>query len=200
MATLMPILPYSGVRWFKISLFIGLVTLWHSTFCYTCTGNAVTVQLVPVPDAVLTLPGRNSSAKLDLAFLTGDIPPLGYLQFHVRRTNSRRVLAQQMSSVFTPEPSDELEWVNRQEGVSESNMNGYRVNIGEWTVELRKHIPLFISLNVVNICEELFVYVQHTIRYLILYCINSYSSEPWAGYGHRDWPPQGSSCFGVQWH
>ncbi|KAK3861068.1 hypothetical protein Pcinc_032926 [Petrolisthes cinctipes] len=79
-------------------------------------GNAVTVQLVPIPDSVLTLPGRNSNAKLDLVFNSGDIPPLGYLQFHVRRTNSRRILAQQMSSVYIPEASDQLEWFNQQEG------------------------------------------------------------------------------------
>lgn len=60
-------------------------------------------QLVPVPDAVLRVPGRNSTATLELVFLAEDIPPLGLLQFHVQKTANLPFQKEQMSQIFRPQ-------------------------------------------------------------------------------------------------
>lgn len=62
-------------------------------------GNAVEVQLVPVPKPILSLPGRESSATYELVFQATDIPPLGYLRYYIQRTTSRRILRQQKSRI-----------------------------------------------------------------------------------------------------
>lgn len=64
-------------------------------------GNAVEAQLVPIPDPVLSIPGRNSSATFELVFPATDIPPLGFLRFHVQQTGNYRILQQQRSAVHS---------------------------------------------------------------------------------------------------
>ncbi|XP_042885144.1 lysosomal alpha-mannosidase-like isoform X3 [Penaeus japonicus] len=66
-------------------------------------GHAIVSQLVPVPDAVLRVPGRNSTATLELVFLAEDIPPLGFLQFHVQKTANLPFQKEQMSQIFRPQ-------------------------------------------------------------------------------------------------
>lgn len=56
-------------------------------------------QLVPIPSPVRAIPGRNSSATSELIFPATDIPPLGYLSFHVQQTGNYRFFQQQRSSV-----------------------------------------------------------------------------------------------------
>ncbi|XP_071540487.1 lysosomal alpha-mannosidase-like isoform X2 [Panulirus ornatus] len=65
-------------------------------------GHVVQAQLVPIPESVLATPGRNSSAKYDLVFIANDIPPLGFLQFHIKRTANSRIHKEQMSRVHVP--------------------------------------------------------------------------------------------------
>lgn len=78
------------------------------------------VQLLPLPESLLNLPGRNSTAEVDLAFMAVDIPPLGYMQFHVQKVNSSKLLAQQMSRVYIPKPPKEIHWLKQKNGVSYS--------------------------------------------------------------------------------
>lgn len=66
-------------------------------------GNAVKAQLVPIPKPVLSIPGRDSSATSELVFQAADIPPLGFLRFHIQRTANHRVLRQQMSKIRSHE-------------------------------------------------------------------------------------------------
>ncbi|MPC27361.1 Lysosomal alpha-mannosidase [Portunus trituberculatus] len=62
-------------------------------------GNAVKTQLVPIPKPVLSIPGRHSTAGSELIFQATDIPPLGFVRFHIKRTSSYRVLRHQMSQI-----------------------------------------------------------------------------------------------------
>lgn len=87
------------------------------------TAKEVAVQLVPLPESLLTLPGRNSTAKVDLVFMAVDIPPLGYLQFHVQKSSSSRLLAQQMSRIYIPKSSKKIHWLTQKNGVSFVGMN-----------------------------------------------------------------------------
>lgn len=55
-------------------------------------GTEQTVQLVPVPVPVLTLPERTSQASNELVFQATDIPPLGFRSYYISKTaavNSR---------------------------------------------------------------------------------------------------------------
>lgn len=61
------------------------------------SGNAVKAQLVPIPKPVLSIPGRHSTATYELVFQATDIPPLGFLRYHIKRTTSYRTLRRQMS-------------------------------------------------------------------------------------------------------
>lgn len=54
---------------------------------------------MPIPDPVLSIPGRNSSATFELVFSATDIPPLGFLRFHIQQTSHYRILQQQRSAV-----------------------------------------------------------------------------------------------------
>ncbi|XP_026811581.1 lysosomal alpha-mannosidase-like isoform X3 [Rhopalosiphum maidis] len=58
---------------------------------YTVTdpwGQNLTVQFVPLPDAVLRIPGRESSATAELVFQAEDIPPLGYKSYLITKQPS----------------------------------------------------------------------------------------------------------------
>ncbi|XP_063885164.1 lysosomal alpha-mannosidase-like isoform X4 [Scylla paramamosain] len=64
-------------------------------------GNAVKAQLVPIPKPVLSIPGRHSTAAYELVFQATDIPPLGFLRYHIKRTSSYRILRQQISKTHS---------------------------------------------------------------------------------------------------
>lgn len=52
------------------------------------------VQLVPIPDSVLILPGRNSAALYDLVFQATNLPALGLRSYYVTKLaqdNGRKV-------------------------------------------------------------------------------------------------------------
>ncbi|XP_033225120.1 lysosomal alpha-mannosidase-like [Belonocnema kinseyi] len=51
-------------------------------------GTELVTQIVPVPEAVKTIPGRNSSALYELVFLAQEIPAMGYQSFYVSEKNS----------------------------------------------------------------------------------------------------------------
>lgn len=51
-------------------------------------GQQLMVQFVPLPSAVLRIPGRKSSATAELVFQAEDLPPLGYKSYLVTRESS----------------------------------------------------------------------------------------------------------------
>lgn len=51
-------------------------------------GQKLTVQFVPLPKAVLRIPGRQSSATTELVFQASDLPPLGYKSYLITREKS----------------------------------------------------------------------------------------------------------------
>jgi hypothetical protein len=51
------------------------------------TGKALTVQMVPIPQPVIELPGRVSPATMVLVFLARDLPPLGFRSYFISQNN-----------------------------------------------------------------------------------------------------------------
>ncbi|CAG0879219.1 unnamed protein product [Darwinula stevensoni] len=55
---------------------------------YDHTGAELTVDVMPIPGPVLTVPGRSSSAKFELVFLAS-LPPMGFANFYITRAGSK---------------------------------------------------------------------------------------------------------------
>jgi len=55
-------------------------------------GLKLTVQFVPLPSAVLRIPGRKSSTTAELVFKAEDLPPLGYKSYLVTKESSSSYL------------------------------------------------------------------------------------------------------------
>jgi len=58
----------------------------------TFSGSIIPSELVPIPDFIRTLPGRNSSATHELVFLASQLPPLGSKSYYIQLseiTNNR---------------------------------------------------------------------------------------------------------------
>ena len=51
-------------------------------------GKKQTVQVVPLPDEILNIPGRQSEARAELVFIAKNLPPLGFRSYYVQRSNS----------------------------------------------------------------------------------------------------------------
>lgn len=49
------------------------------------SGTTLETQVVPVPEDVLNIPGRESSAEYELIFFAKNIPALGYQSFYISR-------------------------------------------------------------------------------------------------------------------
>ena len=60
-------------------------------------GASLTTQIVPIPQEVSLIPGRNSKAMFELVFEAKDLPPLGFESFYVMKNES--VAKGQMSEV-----------------------------------------------------------------------------------------------------
>lgn len=54
---------------------------------YFIIGEELTTQLVPIPQSVLDMPGRESSATQELVFKAKDLPPLGFKTYYVQKTD-----------------------------------------------------------------------------------------------------------------
>lgn len=59
---------------------------------YYFLGSVIPTQLIPIPPFVLNIPGRNSSATVELVFLAEDLPPLGYKAYHVTKRDGNEVI------------------------------------------------------------------------------------------------------------
>ncbi|GFG40564.1 hypothetical protein Cfor_04486 [Coptotermes formosanus] len=51
------------------------------------TGKALTVQMVPIPQPVIEVPGRVSPATMVLVFHARDLPPLGFRSYFISQNN-----------------------------------------------------------------------------------------------------------------
>lgn len=51
------------------------------------SGQKLTVQFVPLPSAVLRIPGRQSLATAELVFQADDLPPLGYKSYLITKAS-----------------------------------------------------------------------------------------------------------------
>lgn len=58
------------------------------------TGKELTVQMVPIPQPVIEVPGRVSPATMVLVFLASDLPPLGFRSYFISQNNHTSHLKQ----------------------------------------------------------------------------------------------------------
>lgn len=74
------------------------------------SGLRLTVQFVPLPSAVLRIPGRKSSATAELVFQADDLPSLGYKSYLVTKESSSSYLnslrAKRLTASETGRPVD----------------------------------------------------------------------------------------------
>lgn len=105
-------------------------------------GNAVEAQLVPLPEALIALPGRNSTAKYDLVFIAENIPPLGFLQFHVQSTGNIRIHKQQRSTIHALHHTKDIHIINENLAVGLDDTTGLLKSIGVVTPEGMKEIKV----------------------------------------------------------
>jgi lysosomal alpha-mannosidase len=72
----------------KASKFVRVPVPQAGGYSVRCPmGHEEKAQVVPVPEAVLSLPGRvMSTARYELVFRADNLPPLGFRSFFVTRT------------------------------------------------------------------------------------------------------------------
>ncbi|PSN38675.1 hypothetical protein C0J52_08895 [Blattella germanica] len=64
-------------------------------------GIEVKLQLVPIPDSVLDIPGKgDTDAKLDLVFRAENIPPMGYHSYYVSLINTSSIPVKPSEDLF----------------------------------------------------------------------------------------------------
>ena len=67
----------------KFIILILSFETWNVNFFNV--GEEVLTQMLVVPDQVLNLPGRPTSAEVELAWMAKDIPALGFASYHVTK-------------------------------------------------------------------------------------------------------------------
>lgn len=50
-------------------------------------GTTVTVEGIPVSEAIQNVPGRASTASYEILFLAKDVPPLGFKSYYLTASN-----------------------------------------------------------------------------------------------------------------
>ena len=55
-------------------------------------GKEITTQIVPIPEAVLKIPGRNSPAVNELIFEAEILSPLGYQSYFISENSDKKNL------------------------------------------------------------------------------------------------------------
>lgn len=58
---------------------------------YYFVGSEIPSELIPVPEPVKEIPGRQGNTTLEILFMAQDIPPLGILSFHIDRTEGGNI-------------------------------------------------------------------------------------------------------------
>ncbi|KAJ1527978.1 hypothetical protein ONE63_007908 [Megalurothrips usitatus] len=73
----------------KVSQFVRIPVSEATGYSVRCPmGHEEASQVVPIPEAVLKMPGRvMSSARYELVFKADNLPPLGFRSFYVTRTS-----------------------------------------------------------------------------------------------------------------
>ncbi len=72
-------------------------------------GRLVASQMVPIAEAVLRLPGRNSNATNELIFRAQDLPPLGLRSYHVKTPegkSGKRMFRSRARTIQLPNKED----------------------------------------------------------------------------------------------
>ena len=72
-------------------------------------GRLVASQMVPIAEAVLCLPGRNSNATNELIFRAQDLPPLGLRSYHVKTPegkSGKRMFRSRARTIQLPNKED----------------------------------------------------------------------------------------------
>ena len=60
-------------------------------FASFLTEKEIKFDLIPIPEFIKTLPGRNSSATHELVFLAFQLPPLGSKSYYIEVNNKSKI-------------------------------------------------------------------------------------------------------------
>lgn len=88
---------YNPLAW-NVSKFIRIPVSGKAYKILDYNGNAVDVQIVPLPSPIFNIPGRNSKATAEAVF-EAKLPALGYATYLMRNTSSQTIKNKQMSKV-----------------------------------------------------------------------------------------------------
>jgi lysosomal alpha-mannosidase len=69
---------------FPFAIYVNVISK-----CFVDIGNVVASQTVPIAEYVKSLPGRVSSATVELVFLASQLPPLGSKSYYVQPGTSK---------------------------------------------------------------------------------------------------------------
>lgn len=84
---------------FMVSHLVRFPVLGDAYSVVNGDGQPVPSQLVPIPESILSLPGRKSKSLFELTFRAVDLPPIGMKSFYVQRANTGSVMSAYFSKV-----------------------------------------------------------------------------------------------------
>ncbi|KAF2897558.1 hypothetical protein ILUMI_08618 [Ignelater luminosus] len=62
-------------------------------------GKDLPIQMVPIPDSIKKIPGRQSNAMYEIIFLASDLPPLGFKSYYVMKSSGSNLNTQSEGDV-----------------------------------------------------------------------------------------------------
>lgn len=74
-----------------VSKYIRLPVLGKSYAVIDPDGKHLDTQLIPIPEAVFKIPGRNSKAQNELIFQATNLPPLGFNSYYVKKLTGNEI-------------------------------------------------------------------------------------------------------------
>nr|CAI5853429.1 unnamed protein product [Callosobruchus analis] len=112
-----------------VSKFVRLPVTGTSYSVKGPDGQHLPTQLIPVAASVIAIPGRESSATLELIFRAKDLPPLGFNSYYVEKTRENIVSQPEVSRDSTTDTEFEID---RETGlVSHVHMNGRDIRLSQ---------------------------------------------------------------------
>jgi lysosomal alpha-mannosidase len=78
-----------------VTKYVRLPVLGQAYEVQDPAGTSLVVELIPIPEPVLKIPGRQSEAKVELVFKAADLPPLGFKSYSVKKKSGNEILQEE---------------------------------------------------------------------------------------------------------
>jgi lysosomal alpha-mannosidase len=78
-----------------VTKYVRLPVLGQAYEVQDPAGTSLVVELIPIPEPVLKIPGRQSEAKVELVFKAADLPPLGFKSYSVKKKSGNEILKEE---------------------------------------------------------------------------------------------------------